>query len=166
MLKRLVVGLLKGVVVGALLGAAVHFGLGWTDASGLLGYLLAMGAGATSGVLAGTPPWRQATWIESLLKAGAGLGVGALLYWLGVRWGDFPLPFALPGLAAGSSWTRAPILFMAAVSAVFGALVELDNTGDEPPVERGSAKKVRARVERAEDAELLAERSRRAERKR
>ncbi len=159
MLKRLVVGLLKGTLIGAALGAGVHFGLGWTEASGLLAYLLSMGAGATAGVLAGTPVWRQATWIESVLKAVAGVGVGALLYWVSVRWGDFQLPVALPSVASGTSWTDVPLLFMTGVSAVFGTLVELDNTPDEPPVER-KGQKLKARVAGAsvENAELLRER--------
>lgn len=167
MLKRLAVGLLKGTLIGAALGAGAHFGLGWTEASGLLAYLLSMGAGATAGILAGTPPWRQATWIESILKAIAGVGVGALLYWLSVRWGDFELPFALPGIAPGTSWTSVPLLFMTGVSAVFGTLVELDNTGDEPPVERGQGKKIKARVAGGvEEAELLSERRARGEKAR
>jgi hypothetical protein len=55
-LRRLLVGLFKGLVLGGLVGAGVHLGLGWTRTAGVLAYLLAMGTGATVGLLAGRPP--------------------------------------------------------------------------------------------------------------
>ncbi|MEM9070298.1 MAG: hypothetical protein AAGE52_17455 [Myxococcota bacterium] len=156
MLKRLGLGLIKGLVIGGAIGAAFHFGLGWTSATGLLAYLMAMGAGATAGILAGKPPWKQAAWIESVLKAVAGVGVGALAYWLGSRFGEFGLPLELPNVAAGTSWTEVPLVFVPAVSAVFGTLVELDNTDDDAAPERGKRSSVKARVDvGVEDAEVL-----------
>ncbi len=155
MLKRLVMGLVKGVLIGGAVGAGLHFGLGWTIASGLLGYLLAMGAGATAGILVGKPPWKQAAWIESLLKAVAGLGVGALIYWVSSKWGSFELPFAIPGVESGTAWTEVPLLFVTAVSAVFGTLIELDNTDEDEP-ERGTRTKVRVSdASVVEEAELM-----------
>ncbi len=148
-------GLVKGVLIGGAVGAGLHFGLGWTMASGLLGYLLAMGAGATAGILVGKPPWKQAAWIESLLKALAGIGVGALLYWVSSKWGSFELPFAIPGVEAGTEWTEVPLLFVTAVSAVFGTLIELDNTDEDEP-ERGARTKVRVSdASVVEEAELM-----------
>ncbi len=165
--KRLLLGLAKGLLVGAALGAGAHFGLGWAKASGLLAYLLAMGAGATAGVLGGKPPWRQDTWIESVLKAVAGLGVGALLYWIASTWLAFALPFALPGVAAGTPWTEVPMLVVSAVSVVFGTLVELDNTDDgtQTPKRGGKAPPTKARVRpreaiEVEEAEVLPSRTR------
>ena len=128
--------------------SAFHFGLGWTTATGLLGYLIAMGVGASAGILAGKPPWKQAAWIESLLKAVAGLGVGALLYWVSSKWAAFGLPFGLiPGLEEGTPWTEAPLLVSAAVGAVYGTLIELDNTPDGGATPKREGKKgAKARV--------------------
>jgi hypothetical protein len=133
MLKRLGFGLIKGVLIGAGVGAGIQLGLGWTETSGLLGYLLAMGVGATAGILAGKPPWRQEAWIEALLKAAGGVGVGALLYWLGTSFAGFDVPFAVGGAEAGIPWTSIPLLYAPAISGLFGTLVELDNTDDPKP---------------------------------
>lgn len=129
-LKRLGLGLLKGLAVGGVTGAAIQIGLGWTVTAGLLGYLLAMGVGATAGILAGTPPWKSETWIEAVLKGLFGVGVGALLYWLGSSFASFELPFAVAGAPRGTEWTSLPLLYGPVVGALFGAVVELDNTGD------------------------------------
>lgn len=132
MLRRLGIGLLKGLLVGAALGALFHFGLRWTSAEGLLGYLLAMGTGATAGVFAGSPPWRQDSWIETTLRAVAGLAIGAGLFYGAGAWLHLALPFGVAGVARGTALETAPLFFLPLVAAFFGALVELDNTPDEP----------------------------------
>lgn len=154
MLKRLIIGVIKGLLVGAAIGSAFHFGLGWTTAAGLLGYLLAMGSGATAGVLAGKPPWRQQAWIESVLKSVAGLGVGALAYWVASTWLGFTLPFDVPGVAAGTPWTEMTVGISTVTAAVFGALVELDNTDDDSKSKPG--RKVRVSADEAEEVEVSA----------
>ena len=125
---RLGVGFLKGLVTGAAVGAVFQLGLGWAETPGLLGYLLAMGAGATAGIIAGTPPWRAEAWLESVLKGLFGVGVGALLYWLASSFAAVEVPFALAGADAGSRWTAIPLLFAPIIAALYSAVVELDNT--------------------------------------
>ena len=155
MLKRLGFGLIKGLIVGGAIGAAFHFGLGVTTATGLIAYLIAMGTGATTGVLTGKPPWRHSAWIESLLKAGAGLGVGALAYWAATKWASFGLPLELPGVDAATPWTEVVLAFTAAIGTTFGALVELDNNdGDEEDTSPKRVAATKARVE-IEEAELV-----------
>ncbi|MFT5356913.1 MAG: hypothetical protein ACI9KE_004139 [Polyangiales bacterium] len=154
MLKRLLIGVIKGLVIGAALGSAFHFGLGWTTTAGLFAYLLAMGSGATAGVLAGKPPWRQQAWIESVLKSVAGLGVGALAYWGASSWLAVPLPVDIPGIASGTPWTEMTLGITTATAAVFGALVELDNTDD---ASSGKTKRnVRVSADEAEEVEVSA----------
>lgn len=131
MFMRLLIGLLKGIAVGTAIGAAFQLGLGWATVSGLLGFLIAMGTGATAGVLVGKPPWKQDGWIEGVLKAVFGVGVGALVYWLSSSYGKFDVPFAIGEAPAGTDWTTVPLLFAPIVAALYGALVEVDNTGDE-----------------------------------
>lgn len=137
-LKRLGIGLLKGLLVGAAVGTGFQVGLGWGDTPGLLGYLLAMGTGATAGILAGTPPWKVDAWIEALLKGLFGVGVGAGLYWLSSSFLSFQVPFALPAAEPNVEWTRLPLIYAPIVGAFYGAFVELDNTGSDP---KGAAPK-------------------------
>ncbi len=126
MLKRLFIGLLKGLVVGGAIGAGIQYGLHWEVASaGLLGYLLAMGAGGTTGVFAGRPPWQEGAWVEALLKGLVGVGAGALVYWVSSTYGALALPF--PGMAEATPWTALPVVFLPGIAGVYGALVELDN---------------------------------------
>lgn len=132
LVRRFLVGLLKGLVIGGLVGAGAQLGLGWTRTTGLLGYLLAMGAGATVGLLAGKPPWAREAWLESILRAVAGLVVGGLLYFLALRFAAAPIPVdGGPGVPAGTPWVELPLLFALAIGAVYGAIVELDHTPDD-----------------------------------
>jgi hypothetical protein len=149
MLKRLGLGLLKGLVVGGGIGAGLQYGLHFDHAAGLLGFLVAMGVAGTTGVFAGKPPWQEGAWIEATLKGLVGVGVGALLYWVGSRWGQLAIPF--PELPEPRSWTALPVLFGPAIAGVYGALVELDNTGYGGET-RKAAKGAKARVAVDEDA--------------
>ena len=126
MIRRLVIGLLKGLVVGGAIGAGLHFGLLWTTVPVALGYLLAMGAGGTTGIFAGRPPWQENAWIEAILKGLVGVGLGALAYW-GLTYIPFAIPF--PGVAEATGVAGLPLVFAPLISGTYGALVELDNTG-------------------------------------
>lgn len=148
MLTRLGLGLLKGLVIGGAIGAGLQYGLGWTDAAGLLGFLVAMGAAGTAGVFAGKAPWLEGAWIEASLKGMVGVGLGALAYW-GLTYLRFEIPF--PGLPGGHYPYALPVVFAPAIAGVYGALVELDNTGDGEGAAKGGPK---ARVSVADDAEL------------
>lgn len=156
MLKRLVIGLLKGLVLGAAIGAGIQYGLRWPIASGgLLGYLLVMGAAGTTGVFAGKPPWREGAWVEALLKGLVGVGIGALLYWLGSTYGAIELPF--PGMPEATAWTGLPVIFLPAIAAVYGALVELDNSDEGSSKGKGGdtrGPKARVAVDADDDAAL------------
>ncbi|MEO0325055.1 MAG: hypothetical protein AAF447_18990 [Myxococcota bacterium] len=155
MLKRLGLGLIKGLVIGGAVGAGLHFGLGWTVATGALGFALAAGAGAIAGVFTGKPPWAPGGQIEAGLKAAFGAGLGALAYWLGMNYGAVGLPLDIPAAAnapavlAGTPWTEIPLTTVAAIAGAYGTLVELDNT----PGPEGAAPP-RARVDVQGDAEL------------
>lgn len=148
MLKRLGLGLLKGLLIGGAIGGGLQYGLGWTDAAGLLGFLVAMGAAGTSGVFAGKAPWLEGAWIEASLKGMVGVGLGALAYW-GLTYVPFEVPF--PGLSGTHGLAALPAVFAPAIAGVYGALVELDNTGDDEGEKRGGAK---ARVSVADDVDL------------
>ncbi len=168
-------GLLKGLVVGALVGAGLSYGLGWSlPAGSLAGYLAAMGAAGTTGVAGGEAPWRDGAWIVATIKMLAGVGIGALLYWLFASYLDVRLPAPIVARLApsgaslaedgGLSWIAVPVLVLPAIAAIFGLLVEIDHVGagEEPSRSRASAtrsarsattartKSDRARLEQAE----------------
>lgn len=131
--RRLTLGLAKGLVIGILLGAGFQYGLRWSRTPELLGFLLAMGGAGTAGVFAGRPPWQEGAWIESALKGVGGVAVGALTYW-GFTYLTWPVPW--PGLTAPQTAATLPALYVPVAAAVYGALVELDNTDGPPGRER------------------------------
>jgi len=137
-IQRVGIGFVIGLVIGVGLAAGLHFGLGLGVASGLLMYLLAMGAGATAGVLAGKPPWKQAAWIESILKAIAGLGFGALVVWLSSSYVPWTVPGTPLGLPADTRLAHVLLIVLPLVAGCFGGLVGLDNTteGESPKAKR------------------------------
>jgi hypothetical protein len=128
--KRLLLGLLKGLILGVLIGVGFQIGLGWTVTGGLLGFLIAMAVGASAGVLCGKPPWRTGGWIESVLKAVAGVAVGALLFWL-FGYVSTSLGFSVFGAPESAVWNEQPLLFAPAIAALFGTVIELDNTPEK-----------------------------------
>lgn len=152
MFKRLGLGLLKGLLIGGAIGAGLQYGLGWTDASGLLGFLIAMAAAGTAGVFAGKAPWLEGAWIEATLKGMVGVGLGALAYW-GIRYIPGGIPF--PGLEGTHAFDALPVVFTPAIAGVYGALVELDNTDDEGDAKKSKKSGAKARV--AVDDDLAVE---------
>jgi len=127
---KLVVGILKGAVIGAAVGygafalaTATGFGSPW----------LTYGAiGALVGLIAGRPIWslirdkNATTWV-SILKAAFGFGVGCGLYAIIAKaWN----PAAL--VVAGYDIFTWPVTLGGTIGAVYGGFVELDDAiGDD-----------------------------------
>jgi len=136
---KLVVGLLKGAVIGAALGfgafelgESTGFGNPWLT-YGLIGVLV--------GLFVGRPIWsllrdQDATSVVSILKAAFGFGLGCGLYALIARaWAPSPL---LVGGHDVFSWQ--PILG-GAIGAIYGGFVEIDDAiGDPAPKKKLPAK--------------------------
>jgi hypothetical protein len=133
MLRRLLVGLLFGSVIGAALAALL---VGWLKVSvftGAPGALEAYGAalvvGVVAGLVTGKPVWASGAKVEAGLKAffGALLGAGAMFAMR--RWVP---PVDLHGLGAGgpASLGDLPVASLPLIGAALGALFELDNTDD------------------------------------
>jgi hypothetical protein len=134
MLRRLILGM----VVGLLVGAALAFGLiRLTETTGLGGIMSAIAAfgaaavaGALTGILAGKPIWAEGAKVEAGLKAffGAVLGVGALFVLQ--RWGgDISTPQWLGGTAPIGDL---PGVSLPLIAGGLGALFGLDNVPDAP----------------------------------
>jgi len=127
---KLVVGILKGAVIGGAVGygayalaSATGFGSPWLT-YGLIGAIV--------GLIAGRPIWslirdkNATTWV-SILKAAFGFGVGCGLYAIIAKaWN----PSAL--FVSGYNVFAWPVSLGGAIGAVYGGFVELDDAiGDD-----------------------------------
>lgn len=127
---KLVVGILKGAIIGGALGYGA-FAL--ADATGFASPWLTYGAiGALVGLIAGRPLWsllrdKNATAWVSILKAAFGFGVGCGLYALIAKvWS----PSAVE--VEGYNIFTWPVTLGGAIGAVYGGFVELDDAiGDD-----------------------------------
>jgi hypothetical protein len=136
---KLVVGILKGAILGSALGYGA-FAL--RDATGFDSPWLTYGViGALVGLAVGRPIWsllrdKNATAWISILKAAFGFGIGCGLYAIIARaWN----PAAL--LIGGYDIFTWPVTLGGAIGAVYGGFVELDDSIDDRSKEGASAPK-------------------------
>jgi hypothetical protein len=126
---RILIGLLKGGVVGAALGyLASRAGI----ESGLLAVLVSGVVGAVVGLICGKPVWRQDTLWTPLLKAVFGFGVGLGVTFLARKFlSGVHIPIAaIPG-AAEHALPEVPALLATGIGLLYGAFVELDDAGGD-----------------------------------
>jgi hypothetical protein len=149
MFGRLLFGLLKGLVVGGLVGFALAKA-GFIAPGAFIAYASAAATGVLVGLVAGKPIWAKDAKIEAGMKAVVGALVGAGLLWAVRRWlGGIPLPFSLGTLAeanrslgetasngtvGGLSLTSLPV-----VASVLGAFYDVDNTPEPEGDDKKSA---------------------------
>lgn len=134
MLGRLIVGIVKGLIVGALVGFAL-VKLGLAAPPGVIAYLAAAAAGVLVGLVAGKPIWAKDAKIEAGMKAFVGALLGAALMYPARRWLTMPLPFDLHELAAPNASLDQTVATLggtamtslAAIAALLGAFYEVDN---------------------------------------
>lgn len=149
MLKRLIIGLLFGLLVGGLLAAGVIKGLGelaFTGTGGaVLAYVFAAVTGVLVGLVAGKPIWASGGQIEAGLKAIVGAGVAAAGMWAMRRWLNFDLDLHSLGLSPAhvTAAGELPVVTLPAIAAVLGAFYEADNT-PEPDGEKAAKSKGKA----------------------
>ncbi len=147
MLRRLIFGLVLGLIVGVALAAGlVRLGEGsFAAGSGvMLAYLAAAAAGGLTGLIAGKPIWASGAKVEGGLKAlfGALMGVGAMFALR--QWATgFDVNLSFLGAGGPAPVGELPGASLPLISAVLGALFGLDNTpgGDD---EGGTRKRVSA----------------------
>lgn len=127
---KLVVGILKGAVIGGAVGYGAY---ALKTATGFASPWLAYGViGALVGLIAGKPIWslirdKNATSWVSILKAMFGFGAGCGLYALVSRVLSFP-----EVIVAGENVFTWPVSVGGAIGAVLGGLFELDDAiGDD-----------------------------------
>jgi len=127
MLKRLLVGIILGVVIGGLLGYGL-FQLLPAAMAGLLGYAFAAATGVLVGLVAGKPIWAKGAQIEAGLKA----FVGALLS-MGILFGIRFVGLTIPAIAdiPAAELGRHAIASLVSISTLLAIFYELDNNGSE-----------------------------------
>jgi hypothetical protein len=124
-MSRVLLGLLKGGVVGAALGAAA-FKLG--IAGGFLATCTYAIVGALVGIVCGRPPWRQETVWTTALKGIFGAIVGGALFWgAGKLFGGAHLALAGRLGVPDRPLVDLPVLLGPLVGAVWGIFVEVDD---------------------------------------
>lgn len=124
---KLFVGLLKGAVIGGAVGYGLyagHIGLGAWLACGLVGVLV--------GLLVGRPIWtlikdKDATTVAAVLKMAVGFGVGVGLWALVAKAWAPPADFLVVSSIAPVSLAYWAPTLCAAVGALYGAFVEIDD---------------------------------------
>lgn len=125
---RVILGLLKGGVVGAAIGGGA-WKLGITG--GVLAVVTYAIIGGVVGMLCGRPPWRQDTVWTTTLKGIFGAVIGGVLFWgAGKLFGGAHLAFASKlGVPADRPLIDVPLLLGPAIGALWGIFVEIDDGG-------------------------------------
>jgi hypothetical protein len=139
-LKRALFGILKGALIGGLLGAAVVFGLGMPVFAAWAAYVAAVLTGAVTGLVAGRAIWEKDARIEAGLKAGVGAVIGAAAMFAIRKWLNLSVDLGELGRGTVGQLPLASLPMIATALALF---YELDNTGDVGP----AAPTKKARVE-------------------
>ena len=141
MLGRLLIGIVKGLLVGGLVGFGLAK-LGFAAPMAVIAYFAAAVTGVLIGLVAGKPIWAKDAKIEAGMKAFVGALLGAGLMYAVRRWLTMPLPFVLGplsganlslGEAAMSTGTIGgmAITSLAAIAGLLGGFYEADNDPSE-----------------------------------
>src|ERR1700761_9703145 len=103
MLRRLLLGLVEGSVIGVALAVAAARGLGLIAPGALVEALLGAGTGCLLGLVAGRPIWSRDAKTEALLKAFVGLVVGFGGAFALRRWLALPVDLSAFSLGSGAA---------------------------------------------------------------
>jgi hypothetical protein len=150
MLKRLVVGILIGLVVGGIAAAAIvkglHMALFLVGTGGtLMAYVAALATGAFVALVAGKPVWAKGAWIEVGLKAffGSLLAAGGMFALR--KWGLAHVDLSSFGGGAGDIGYL-PATSLPIIATVLSIFFEIDNTDapqEQAPPKPGGKAQVR-----------------------
>lgn len=148
MLGRLIVGILKGLVLGSLIGFGL-LKLGMAFPSAVVAYLAAALTGVLIGLVAGKPIWAKDARIEAGMKAGVGALLGLGLMFAARRWLTMPVPEGLLSVTGATAQAEAgaaslgtfAMTSLAAIAAVLGGFYDADNTPEPEKAEGKDEKK-------------------------
>ena len=150
MLGRLLLGIVKGLLVGALVGLGLAK-IGFAAPGAIVAYLAAAATGVLVGLIAGKPILFKDAKIEAGMKAFVGALLASGLMYVARRWLAFGLPFSIGELAAPNLSLGEPassngtiggmaITSLAAIAAVLGGFYEADNNPSDSDEAAASGK--------------------------
>jgi hypothetical protein len=135
MFARLIVGILKGLVVGGLIGfGLVKLGLGVFAPWSIWAFVFAAITGIVVGLIAGKPIWAKDAKIEAGMKAAVGALLGAALMAAvqkcmpGMVPNDLAAAFDI--MTKGIPVKAFPVTSLAIIAAILGGFYDADNTPD------------------------------------
>ncbi|AKT36256.1 hypothetical protein [Chondromyces crocatus] len=144
MLGRLLIGIVKGLIVGALIAFGLgQLGLGAPGA--LFAYVAAAVTGILVGLVAGKPIWAKDARIEAGMKAFVGALLAAGLMYVTRRWLTMSVPPQLATVAGPTGGETAfgglAITSLPAIAALLAGFYEVDNTPEDeaPSANEGKA---------------------------
>ena len=127
MVRRLLIGLALGALLGAIAAAALIKGLGVVSFGLLFALASAAVTGAVVGLVAGKPIWANGAKIEAGLKAGAGAILGVIAMFLVRKFIGASVDLTNFGAGAGTIGDL-PATSLPIVAALLGGFFEADNT--------------------------------------
>jgi hypothetical protein len=143
MSRRLLLGLLKGSLVGGLFAYAMVAGLGVTALSGAFAYLAAVGVSFFTALVAGRPIWAAGAWVEVLLKAIAGAAVASGLLFAATRYVE---QSANLGPLGQGHLVQLPYVILPLLATLLAVFFEAGNNDSKSATHESSASGSRIRV--------------------
>jgi hypothetical protein len=138
MLRRLLIGLAKGLLIGGILSVVLIKGLGFMMFGALVAYPVAVVAGATTGLFAGKPFWEKDARIEVLLKAVVGAAIATAAMFAIRKWIPTEIDLSAVGAGAGQiGWL--PAVSVPLITTFLAVVFELDNTNEVPATDERAA---------------------------
>jgi len=154
MARRLILGPIKGFLIGGALAVILAKGLGMLTFGAALAYGCAVLTGVLAGLLTGKPIWAKNARVEAGLKAVVGAGLAAALMFALRRWIALTLDLSDFGFGAGPVG-ELPVLSLPLIAIALAVLFDLDNTRDE--AEDGEARESTAGKQRVASAQASGE---------
>ncbi|MBX3183598.1 MAG: hypothetical protein KIT72_05700 [Polyangiaceae bacterium] len=129
MIARLLLGIVKGVLVGGAVAAGLIFGLGVTSWTAPYAYAFAALTGVLTALVAGKGIWVRGAGVENAIKAVVSLGLASLAIFAVRKWAAVDVD--LSALSAGAGRVgELPAASLPIVGTVLALLYEMDNLGE------------------------------------
>jgi hypothetical protein len=138
MVRRLLLGLVKGTLIGGIFAVVLIQVLGLPVLGAFVAYAAAVLVGAVTGLIAGKPFWTKDARIEVILKAVVGAAIAAAVMFALRKW--LPAQIDLSAIGAGTGAIGSLAALSLPLIATFLAVVfEVDNTTDVPATDERAA---------------------------